>query len=86
MSSPSLHQGGVVVDQLRADVSDQQAVHGELAQESHGGIHGWWHIFEFPRGCFSPLCSCGWFDAERWFPTQDAALESGCPRRERDDV
>lgn len=46
-------------------------------------IHGWWHVWEFPAGCFTPLCSCGWIDGDAWFHSRDAALESECPRARR---
>lgn len=45
-------------------------------------IHGWIHVWQFPRGWFWPLCSCGWL-ADDGFPTEQAALESVCGRDKR---
>lgn len=72
-----LLQGSAGVDPLVDGVAEVHA--NDL--EHVGGIHGWFHVWEFPRGCWTPICACGFFEADRWFSSREAAMESECPRR-----
>lgn len=48
-----------------------------------GQLHGWWRVIEWPKGCFTPICTCCWHPpADRWFLSEDAALESRCEREQ----
>lgn len=76
-----LHEGGVVVDELRADVTDQHGIDGEPLQK----VHRWMFVFQFPSGIFWPYCSCGWLEPDGLrLPNRDAAYELSCPVADRE--
>jgi hypothetical protein len=79
MTRPS-GQLGVVLDQHAAQVPDLHREHHEVIER----IHGWVHVWEWPRGRFSPVCACGFLHLgpdDCGFLSRDEAEEADCPRR-----
>ena len=62
-----------------APASNQHRIDREPLEQ----IHFCFYVHEFPKGCFSPICGCGWYDFDYWFPTLEAAKAARCERQDR---
>lgn len=75
-------QGRVIFNQFSGEQAQLHDGHDEVVERIRW--HGWHCVVQFPRGCWTPVCNCGWFDPLSWFPTKDAAEDSICGRLERE--